>query len=582
MTKPQDNTPRAGAARAGWWGGALACAALAVLFAPGLVEHIRLAANPLVFADDVRQHVFAFYPFYQPGLLEGDYLARYILALSPPGHSLVYILGAAVYDPALISKVLPYVQYALVLLLLALSAYRLGGWSAVFGSLALAMSSYVLLLAMTGAVARSWAYPLMAGAATALVWGRVYWLAAITVLGSALYPPAAAVSGLSLALWLLVWPAAQRGSASAWGWARRLGLLALTVLLCAALLAPMALGLRSYGRRLGPADVAAYPELGPRGRYGRDDRSPYPLVVVGLADAFGRSLLAREDGWLPSLRTRLERGGRHGHPAAALMVAVAVVGVVLIAGLCLAVRRRQGARRMLALLAAALVGYGISKLLAPYLFLPQRYLIYPIPILVFLGFPLAVAALAGAGKAKPLRAWLAPVLVVAATLVMLLTLGGQGGGQTGYRIRLDPQQKIYSFLASLPADSLIAGWPKGVVDNLPYFCRRRALVTYETHQAFHQGYADRMRGRMRALINAYFAATPQPLRELRRAHGVRYLVVDLRHLGPKPPRYFKPFDQWTRAAHGAMRAPGSEVQRQLDNATVFRQGDLVVLDLAKI
>lgn len=573
---------RINASGKGWWAGGLVLAGLAVLFLPGLVEHVRLSADRLVFNDDVRQHVFAFYPYYQPGLLDGDYLARYILALSPPGHSLVYILAARLWDPAWVSKVLPYLQYAGVLVLLGACARRLGGWPAVFATLALALSSHVLLDYMTGGVARSWAYPLMAGAAAALVWGRVYPLAVITVLGAALYPPAAAVCGIGLALWLLLWPAADRGAASDWSWPKRWGLVAVTALVCAALVLPMAMGLRQYGRRLGPADVAAYPELGPGGRYGPDDRSPYPYVWIATADAFGRSLLAGQDAWWPSLRRALQKGSRPGRPAVALVIAVGVVGVACLAGLGLAFRERPELRRLLALLAASLVGYGLAKLLAPYLFLPHRYLVYSIPILTFLAFPVAISALVR-GRPRATRPGLAPAVVIAATLVVLLTLGGQGGGRTGlssHSKKLGPG--FYRRLAALPVGAKIAGWPNGVVDDLPYLCRRPALVTFECHQAFHQGFADEMRRRMRALMAAYFATSPQPLRELRRRFGVGYLVVDLRHLGPKPPRYFAPFDQWTSAAHRAMRSRGSEVLRQLDRAAVFRQGDLVVLDLSKI
>lgn len=125
--------------------------------------------------------------------------------------------------------------------------------------------------------------------------------------GSGAVSPAAAVCGIGLALWLLLWPAADRGAASDWSWPKRWGLVAVTALVCAALVLPMAMGLRQYGRRLGPADVAAYPELGPGGRYGPDDRSPYPYVWIATADAFGRSLLAGQDAWWPSLRRALQR-----------------------------------------------------------------------------------------------------------------------------------------------------------------------------------------------------------------------------------------------------------------------------------
>lgn len=550
--------------------------ALAALFLPGLVEHIRLSADPLIFNDDVRQHVFAFYPFYQLGLFDQDYLAQYILSLSPPGHSLIYILCAQAFDPAWVSKVLPHVQHALVLIVLGLCAHRLGGWVAVFSTLALVLSSDVFLFRMTGGVARSWGFLIIACGAASLIFGRVYLLAVVCVVGAVLYPPAAAVCGLSLAIWLLLWPASIRGKAASWRLLKRIGLVAGVALVCAGLLYPMVAGLSQYGRRLGPADVAAYPERGPQGRYGADDRAPYPNLAVAAADAFGRTLIGGEDAWFPTLRSRVMAGSEYGRPAMAVMVSVGLVLLALLAGGVLAYRKKTAPTSLLIMLPACMIGYVASRLLAPYLFLPQRFLAYSIPVLVVLAFPVAISAMFAKGSR------MASLAVAAATLLVLGVLGGQGGGHNGLSVQVDPNQGIYQQLAKLPPDALIAGWPNEVMDNVPYLVRRRALVTYETHQAFHKKYADEMRARMRALINAYFATSPQALFDLREKFKVDYLVVNLEHLGPKPPKYFAPFGGWAKQTHQRMRQASSEVARQLDHAAIARGAGWAILDLNRI
>lgn len=571
-----------GAANGGarpWLMALLAVASLAALFGPGLAEHLRNSADPLIFADDVRQHVFAFYPFYDSSLFAGDFLAKHALALSPLGHRLVYIGAAAWLDPAATSKVLPYVQYAALLVMLALAAYRLGGWAVMWATLALVLSSGIFLDRMVGGVARSWAFPLAAGAALALVWGRVYWLGAVTVLGALFYPSVAAICGLTMVAWLWLLPSSWRGQAHDWGWLKRLLAPAAIAGLCLLALLPMALELRQYGPRLGPADVADYPELGTGGRYGADDRSPYPAVYIAAADAFGRALLGGEDGPLPSAREWFNRGSVYSRPATALIVAVGVVAVVLLAGLALAVRHRPEAGRLLAMLAAALAGYVMACLLAPHLFLPQRYLIYAIPVLTVLAFPVAVAALVGRW-AKP--GWLKPAAVIAATVAVLLLIGGQGSGKTGLSICIDPNATIYKRIAALPPDALLAGWPSGVIDNVPYFARRRALLTFETHQAFSKGFADQARGRMRAIIAAYFATEPGPLKKLRDDFGVDYLIVDGRDFGPNPPQYFKPFNDEARRAHAVMRLKGSEVLRRVGGDVKDWSGGIAILDLRNL
>jgi hypothetical protein len=352
--------------------------------------------------------------------------------------------------------------------------------------------------------------------------------------------------------------------------------------------------LQSYGRRLGPADVAAYSELGPRGRYGFDDRPPFPGVLVALADAFGRALQGGADAWLPFLREWVRDGYHFGDPSSIPFVAVvAFIGLITLAGTLLLAARDPAARRLLALPAAACVCYSLAKGLSPYLFLPQRYMIYSIAALTPVLVPAAAAALFSRplffrgrqsipGASHSRFCALSPALLPAFILFILAFLGGPGGGATGLIIRIDTQRPLYTYLASLPEKAVVAGWPDGPLDNVPYLCRRRAFVTFETHQVQHQGYTEEMRRRMHALIDAYFCATRAPLMRLKNDFGVTHLLVDTSHFGPSPPAYFEPFDLWTRQAHAEVLRKGSEVLRVLQEAAIFQEGQLVLLDLKRI
>ena len=85
-------------------------------------------------------------------------------------------------------------------------------------------------------------------------------------------------------------------------------------------------------------------------------------------------------------------------------------------------------------------------------------------------------------------------------------------------------------------------------------------MTRETHMPFHRRYAELTRERMRALIAAYFASDPAPLRTLHQRYGVTHLLVDRRHFAFPPP-YFAPFDAETRVAFAVGRARGFELLR---------------------
>jgi hypothetical protein len=116
---------------------------------------------------------------------------------------------------------------------------------------------------------------------------------------------------------------------------------------------------------------------------------------------------------------------------------------------------------------------------------------------------------------------------------------------------------------------------------VPYLARRTAFVTRETHMPFHRRYTEHMRERMRALVAAYFASDPEPLRALHRRHGVTHLVVERRHFDAPPP-YFEPFGSETRVAFAAGKARGFELLRVVEREKAASVDGFVLIDLSRI
>jgi hypothetical protein len=165
---------------------------------------------------------------------------------------------------------------------------------------------------------------------------------------------------------------------------------------------------------------------------------------------------------------------------------------------------------------------------------------------------------------------------------LVLVFGSRTPGQAGITIDVPLEMRpLYEQIARLPPSSLIAGWPDDAVDDIPYLTGRRILVGFEIHQALHKSYADEMRRRVQALIDAYFAENPAPLRRLKADFGVTHLLVDREHYGPRPPRYFKPFDEMIAKAAGAMHGQ-PETLRQVPSCGIMEVGPFVLLDLDRI
>jgi hypothetical protein len=400
-------------------------------------------------------------------------------------------------------------------------------------------------------------------------------LCLLTVAGAAFYYPAAFLIGLVTAIHLLLLPSAWQGDSRSWTWRRRIVVLSVTAATAGVLLIPALIAGRSYGPLLGHEDLAAYPEAGRDGRYADADLPLRGQFVEMVKNHVGISLISGGRPWNENLYKRGRRSALKGSLRFWL-------GFLFIAGYGSLLLAENGARRLLALMIAPCVLYPLALALWPRLYLPYRYVTYAVPVLVPIVLPAAIASLAQ--RLRPLRA--SPLaraaVVIGAMVLLLLFLGGRGSGHAGIGVTIaEADRPLYGFLARLPPDAMIAGWPGEAIENVPYLSGRRILLSFEVHQAFHKAYADEMRRRMDALIDAYFATDVTPLLRLHRELGVTHLLVNRDHYDRERPSYFMPFRGKIAAVVRASRGQ-PETLRQSAAAAVFEDGPLVVLDLNRI
>jgi hypothetical protein len=550
-------------------------------YGAALVAHMKRASNPFVFNDDVQQQIFPFFQFHEAGLFPHDYFATYYLAcFLPPGYSAFYRLAARVADPACISKVLPYLLLALTVVAVALTARRLAGYLGALLAAALMLSQGIFLDHMVGGLPRAFAFPAVALTSTALVYGRPRLLAGIVCASAGFYPVAAMLGGIALMFWLFVLPASDRGEAAEWALGRRVRLVIVTASISALILLPALIGARAYGRMLGPRDVSSYPELGTGGRYALERVvlrfETFPQNVIQVAREF---FMPVGKPWSQNIRGWANNPDGTGASSNGDVI-LNLVAITLLVGTVLVAARSAAGRRLLLLSAAAWFGYVAARSLSPYFFLPDRYVMYSAPILLVVLIPAAGAAIGAQLSSRRLAVLGGRVGVIVIAAMVLLTFGGRGSTEAGLSTDAESQRRLYDFLRGLPKDVLIAGWPTDV-DNVPYLSRRQVFLSYELHQVLHQGYADEMRRRMRALIDAYFATDPTALVRLRDEFGVTHVIFRQSRL-EEPPNYFRPFSVWARKAFNDGVGKGFEIPRQVDATRVFSDGPFVVLDLRRL
>jgi hypothetical protein len=139
---------------------------------------------------------------------------------------------------------------------------------------------------------------------------------------------------------------------------------------------------------------------------------------------------------------------------------------------------------------------------------------------------------------------------------------------------------LFRFIRTLPADSVIAGWPRGIINQIPLFTARSVLLFEEGHQIFHRDCLEELRRRTRSIIHLYAATDAAPLAELQNDYKVTHLLLDKRHLDKAPP-YFAPFDEEMKAARAAVDGKTLFLAELANTAAVYQTGNFVLMDLTK-
>jgi hypothetical protein len=102
------------------------------------------------------------------------------------------------------------------------------------------------------------------------------------------------------------------------------------------------------------------------------------------------------------------------------------------------------------------------------------------------------------------------------------------------------------------------------------------------HTVRHEKWALQMRARANALIDAYFAVTPEPLLHLNRKFGVTHLLVQRKHFQPNgTPTYFAPFQGRIRRLLESTSGHPKIVESLMDSDYARQLSpDLSLIDLA--
>ncbi len=510
--------------------------------------------------DDARQYVFWMQRFVDPGLFPNDLIADFYQSISPPGFSAFYQLMATLgIHPMMLNKLLPIVLgliatgycFAACVEILPVPA------AGFVGSLLLNQNLW-LGSDLTTAAAKSFLYPTFMAFLYYLL--RRSWLGVgltVALVGTCYAPLMLVASGI-LILRLVSWDS----------WQIRFSRNRSDYLLCAV--------------GLGVAFLVILPYLVESSAFGPAITATEARKLPEFFDG-GRTEFFYEDRW--NFWFQASRSGIR------LSLNPPLVGIGLLLPVLLRFPSRFPLTKqvnrevilLIQLLGSSLTLFFLAHALLFKLFLPSRYTVHSLKILMAIAAGVAlILVLDGIFQACSRRKLLAvgATLAIAALLILYPSLVWKSAfPRAHYEVGSDPA--LYEFFQKQPKDIVIASLSKEA-DNLPTFAQRSVLVAWEYALPYQVGYYRQIRQRATDLIRAQYSPDIQLVRDFINTYGVDFFLLDRDAFTPQYLSRKEWFRQWKSLTQEALTNLEGDVPpallSSLKHCSVFQSDRFIVLE----
>lgn len=459
---------------------------------PKILDYYRVS-------DDLRQQIYPLYKHRDQDLFKDDLLTRYFISHTPPAYYYAHYPITQLIDPVIWSKIAQLALLAVVLIFL----YRIGkhlqdpffGWLLVF----LFIHSPALSGLTDGGLPRGYAVPALTIFLWATLTTRPLTALAATTISAILYPPILLVLGPVLAIWIF--------------WVRPLPWRQLMPLcLCASVailtgLYPML----NRGPEIGP--IITYTQANTMPEWHQGNRFPF-LPIPKLID---------------KAPTKFASAFTPG-PLAWIFVALGLYALFQLFR-----TKSPLALPITAILAISLITYEISSWLAFRLHIPDRTVMYSLPLVGLILVPLSFASF------RAFR-WL--------ILIPAFLFWGHGFN-TDLNLWANQRHaaKLYEFISTLPKNTLIAG-PPMEADNLPLFSQRKVYISNEANQPLYTSFYQKISERLKTFYTAYYATDQATVQNFAKQTGVHYMLIkteDFTHRFHRDTYYYEPYNTFIKS-----------------------------------
>jgi len=266
---------------------------------------------------------------------------------------------------------------------------------------------------------------------------------------------------------------------------------------------------------------------------------PHELIMTRWARDLGTALMQPLTFWGMPLVPFLK-----GVPLSLLL---GIQGLLVLLGLAWIGPRRVSLPRLVKdLLWTSLFLYMLAVLAFPYLFLPQRFVVFSLTVTVILAVAVFAARTVEGVSTHKRKA--APLVLAVAFLVLF----GSGvplpfSWAEDYR----PARRVLDYLKKTPRKSVVAG-PLFLMDGVELISNRDTFLYCQevimTGHFITGSFYETVRTRHQELLAAYYSTNPESILGFMDRHGVDYMVTSSDYFRPsfsgeyEPPCAFLPSD----------------------------------------
>ena len=552
-----------------------------VLFAPLLIKHYNLVHDPWIINDDQRAQIFEFYNEGGEWVFNGDYIVDYYKrAFFPPGFNVLYSFAGFLGDPLIFSKYLQEFLFVVFLIFLFLIGKDQGNILVGMLCLLCGFLSDYYLFSVAGGLPRAFSFPLIAGFCWGLISWKLWIIIPMLLLQLLFYPPSALPCCITFTVWLL-FPHLTGMDTKRFNVKKRLFILALVGMLAFIIVLPNIIS-RSYGEKITYQNMHEYPEIGKNGRYRN-----HPYFVPPFPSLTKQALKTAEKSFSGNGFFKISDAGKK--------IILVLFGLMSLVGWAFLINQRKKACALLILLASGCLGYQIAIWLWPYLFIPERSIVYTFPIALHIGLVLGtIEFLKNVFQKIPLPKPDTAIAIASLILFIFMTAFLVDKNLPGKGLYSEHKRaEFYEYIKyNLPQSALLAGFPQDV-DSIPLLSRKHILAGGETYRVHYTKYVLEMRKRTAAVIDAVFSDNVEAIKRLRDEFHVTHLVFNWlyyqpvydksgRYLGSYAPDLFAPHNTHLETLIRDVPLEKRALWRLAGDLEEKRIGTMGILDLSKL